>query len=160
MCIRSVNHAEGQSCLELSLGGWPRRYRVSHRCSRQTKHSRGHPRQHPAGGSIPVVLPRRASIVPYCSFDAISHLEFPAVMWCIYMYFLLCSATPAHSATPPALLYCLTLSASRSASTTNCDVLFSMGFRVSAITIACIACLLYTSPSPRDKRQSRMPSSA
>ena len=24
----------------------------------------------------------------------------------------------------------------------------------------CIACLLYTSPSPRDKRQSRMPSSA
>ena len=25
---------------------------------------------------------------------------------------------------------------------------------------ACHACLLYTSPSPRDKRQSRMPSSA
>ena len=25
---------------------------------------------------------------------------------------------------------------------------------------ACAACLLYTSPSPRDKRQSRMPSSA
>ena len=25
---------------------------------------------------------------------------------------------------------------------------------------ACIVCLLYTSPSPRDKRQSRMPSSA
>ena len=24
----------------------------------------------------------------------------------------------------------------------------------------CVACLLYTSPSPRDKRQSRMPSSA
>ena len=29
------------------------------------------------------------------------------------------------------------------------------------VTIAkCIICLLYTSPSPRDKRQSRMPSSA
>ena len=27
-------------------------------------------------------------------------------------------------------------------------------------TIISIACLLYTSPSPRDKRQSRMPSSA
>ena len=26
--------------------------------------------------------------------------------------------------------------------------------------IECTACLLYTSPSPRDKRQSRMPSSA
>ena len=26
--------------------------------------------------------------------------------------------------------------------------------------IVCIHCLLYTSPSPRDKRQSRMPSSA
>ena len=26
--------------------------------------------------------------------------------------------------------------------------------------IAAVACLLYTSPSPRDKRQSRMPSSA
>ena len=26
--------------------------------------------------------------------------------------------------------------------------------------LACITCLLYTSPSPRDKRQSRMPSSA
>ena len=25
---------------------------------------------------------------------------------------------------------------------------------------ACVICLLYTSPSPRDKRQSRMPSSA
>ena len=27
-------------------------------------------------------------------------------------------------------------------------------------TVSFIACLLYTSPSPRDKRQSRMPSSA
>ena len=26
--------------------------------------------------------------------------------------------------------------------------------------IECLSCLLYTSPSPRDKRQSRMPSSA
>ena len=26
--------------------------------------------------------------------------------------------------------------------------------------LACMSCLLYTSPSPRDKRQSRMPSSA
>ena len=26
--------------------------------------------------------------------------------------------------------------------------------------VLCTACLLYTSPSPRDKRQSRMPSSA
>ena len=26
--------------------------------------------------------------------------------------------------------------------------------------VSCITCLLYTSPSPRDKRQSRMPSSA
>ena len=30
----------------------------------------------------------------------------------------------------------------------------------SFITIHCHFCLLYTSPSPRDKRQSRMPSSA
>ena len=29
-----------------------------------------------------------------------------------------------------------------------------------SITAESIACLLYTSPSPRDKRQSRMPSSA
>ena len=29
-----------------------------------------------------------------------------------------------------------------------------------AETIKCMHCLLYTSPSPRDKRQSRMPSSA
>ena len=28
------------------------------------------------------------------------------------------------------------------------------------VTDVCIYCLLYTSPSPRDKRQSRMPSSA
>ena len=30
----------------------------------------------------------------------------------------------------------------------------------SNVHAVCIACLLYTSPSPRDKRQSRMPSSA
>ena len=30
----------------------------------------------------------------------------------------------------------------------------------SRIEAGCISCLLYTSPSPRDKRQSRMPSSA
>ena len=29
-----------------------------------------------------------------------------------------------------------------------------------AFCVLCIGCLLYTSPSPRDKRQSRMPSSA
>ena len=29
-----------------------------------------------------------------------------------------------------------------------------------ALTLAFISCLLYTSPSPRDKRQDRMPSSA
>ena len=29
-----------------------------------------------------------------------------------------------------------------------------------AVVLAPITCLLYTSPSPRDKRQSRMPSSA
>ena len=31
---------------------------------------------------------------------------------------------------------------------------------IEAIGRQCITCLLYTSPSPRDKRQSRMPSSA
>ena len=31
---------------------------------------------------------------------------------------------------------------------------------VSIVLGECFACLLYTSPSPRDKRQSRMPSSA
>ena len=33
-------------------------------------------------------------------------------------------------------------------------------FQTTSGTITAIACLLYTSPSPRDKRQSRMPSSA
>ena len=33
-------------------------------------------------------------------------------------------------------------------------------FDVSLITLPQMGCLLYTSPSPRDKRQSRMPSSA
>ena len=36
----------------------------------------------------------------------------------------------------------------------------SFDLRVSAISPASRNCLLYTSPSPRDKRQSRMPSSA
>ena len=45
------------------------------------------------------------------------------------------------------------------------DVLSAIffGLRTSlivAIVSACVACLLYTSPSPRDKRHSRMPSSA
>ena len=35
-----------------------------------------------------------------------------------------------------------------------------MGSEHSEITLFTKACLLYTSPSPRDKRQSRMPSSA
>ena len=35
----------------------------------------------------------------------------------------------------------------------------SSGFRLAHVTDSHI-CLLYTSPSPRDKRQSRMPSSA
>ena len=34
------------------------------------------------------------------------------------------------------------------------------GFCASAIRIMCEACLLYTSPSPRDRTRSRMPSSA
>ena len=32
--------------------------------------------------------------------------------------------------------------------------------RLSPVDLEVLACLLYTSPSPRDKRQSRMPSSA
>ena len=35
-----------------------------------------------------------------------------------------------------------------------------MGNAVAGQTLGVLACLLYTSPSPRDKRQSRMPSSA
>ena len=31
---------------------------------------------------------------------------------------------------------------------------------VSMVVVSLMTCLLYTSPSPRDKRQSRMPSSA
>ena len=37
---------------------------------------------------------------------------------------------------------------------------FSAGAFTSDIRCGVLACLLYTSPSPRDKRQSRMPSSA
>ena len=33
-------------------------------------------------------------------------------------------------------------------------------FRIQAVRMGIKSCLLYTSPSPRDKRQSRMPSSA
>ena len=47
------------------------------------------------------------------------------------------------------------------------EVLLNLGYEVqgsdgreSAITARLKSCLLYTSPSPRDKRQSRMPSSA
>ena len=37
---------------------------------------------------------------------------------------------------------------------------FGIGAYTCAILMKTYACLLYTSPSPRDKRQSRMPSSA
>ena len=40
----------------------------------------------------------------------------------------------------------------------NCLVLTERDRHLDVMT--CITCLLYTSPSPRDKRQSRMPSSA
>ena len=36
----------------------------------------------------------------------------------------------------------------------------TLGMTMEGLKTACITCLLYTSPSPRDKRQSRMPSSA
>ena len=88
VCIRSVNRAEGQCCSELSLGGWPRRYCISHRCSWQTKHSRGRPPQHPVGGNMPVVIPRRVQIVPCCFPMRFLIWIFPAVI-CIYAYTLL-----------------------------------------------------------------------
>ena len=31
---------------------------------------------------------------------------------------------------------------------------------ISSIPVSCVSCLLYTSPSPRDRQKSRMPSSA
>ena len=47
------------------------------------------------------------------------------------------------------------------------QILLSLGIMVAGVILLSIvgsyafyACLLYTSPSPRDKRQSRMPSSA
>ena len=45
--------------------------------------------------------------------------------------------------------------------TIDCDVIQADGgTRTASITGGCIACLLYTSPSPRDQLTSRMPSSA
>ena len=41
-----------------------------------------------------------------------------------------------------------------------CDSLGSININVTGIFFPFTYCLLYTSPSPRDKRQSRMPSSA
>ena len=40
------------------------------------------------------------------------------------------------------------------------DIALNARDKGGAVTSRYIACLLYTSPSPRDKRQSRMPSSA
>ena len=41
------------------------------------------------------------------------------------------------------------------------DTPMTMGYSSAGVVLACgTGCLLYTSPSPRDKRQSRMPSSA
>ena len=40
------------------------------------------------------------------------------------------------------------------------DGVYSLNQRICKITSKSMTCLLYTSPSPRDKRQSRMPSSA
>ena len=37
---------------------------------------------------------------------------------------------------------------------------FTLYWYALAYVVGILACLLYTSPSPRDKRQSRMPSSA
>ena len=42
----------------------------------------------------------------------------------------------------------------------NIAMLYDKGKINAALIIAPKGCLLYTSPSPRDKRQSRMPSSA
>ena len=44
--------------------------------------------------------------------------------------------------------------------TANDEAQFSLGDSTYAYDITALSCLLYTSPSPRDKRQSRMPSSA
>ena len=41
-----------------------------------------------------------------------------------------------------------------------CVVCLVFGLRSAVGVLGCGSCLLYTSPSPRDKRQSRMPSSA
>ena len=40
------------------------------------------------------------------------------------------------------------------------DVLQKAKVEITKVTVPGALCLLYTSPSPRDKRQSRMPSSA
>ena len=42
----------------------------------------------------------------------------------------------------------------------DCDVAASAASQIEGVSKVLCACLLYTSPSPRDKRQSRMPSSA
>ena len=42
----------------------------------------------------------------------------------------------------------------------HAGVAFSMGDSAAGYAALTLICLLYTSPSPRDKRQSRMPSSA
>ena len=47
-----------------------------------------------------------------------------------------------------------------STETTNINQLFSASEILPEITIVLGGCLLYTSPSPRDQRGSRMPSSA
>ena len=39
-------------------------------------------------------------------------------------------------------------------------MLQKMGYNIEYVSAGALPCLLYTSPSPRDKRQSRMPSSA
>ena len=40
------------------------------------------------------------------------------------------------------------------------DAIWKEMDKIQEVLTACYGCLLYTSPSPRDKRQSRMPSSA
>ena len=42
-------------------------------------------------------------------------------------------------------------------SDTSFDVLFGPAYK--GVTLSCATCLLYTSPSPRDRQKSRMPSS-